>query len=159
MKKVVKKAIEHKVKLMWILVLASIAMLFLSPFNELKEKLIGTLPWVFLSLLVTEGLFTAGIVLMAASVEHDLGLNPLKWRKHLKTVLKHVPENQLFWWGFWINATGALGTGLVLSIAVITSLPATSWGIIILPFMDLGLTIALRATILELKKDITLEQA
>ena len=159
MKRVLKKAIEHKVKLIWILIIASIAMLFFSPLNELKDKLADTLLWVFISLLVTEGLFILGIILMAAAVEHDLGLNPFKWRSHLKTVLKHVPESRLFWLGFWVNATGAVGTGLVISVAVVTSLPVTSWGLIFLPFMDLGLTIALRATILELKKDVSLEQA
>jgi hypothetical protein len=152
------KTIKHHKKIMWALVAASIAMLFFSPLNELKETVSEALPWVLTGVLITESLFVIGIIIMAIAVEYELGLNPLKWRSHIKSVLHHVPENRLFWIGFWINAIGALGSGIVVAAGILISLPATSWGLIWLPFLDLSLTVALRITILELKKETTVEE-
>lgn len=159
MRRVVNKAIEHHKKLTWLLIIFSVAMLFFSPLEELRKTLSETLSWVVPGLLLTEGLFVLGIFFMAASVEHELGLNPLKWRSHVRNVLRYVPQSRIFWTGFWVNAVGAVGSGVVLGVAIVVGLPVTSWGLIWLPFLDLGLTIALRAVILELKKETTLEKA
>lgn len=159
MRKVLRKSIEHHKKIMWFLVALSVIMLFFSPLNELKDIVSQNLPWVLTGLIITEGLFVLGLIFMAYSVEHELGLNPFKWRSHFKKVAKHIPESRVFWLGFWLNAIGAFGSGVVVGLGILISLPVTSWGLIWLPFLDLSLTIALRATILELRREMQVEKA
>lgn len=90
---------------------------------------------------------------MAGSVGFELGKNPLVWKKHFHQITKELPDNKTFWIGFWINAAGALGTGVLLSIGIIQVLPAQSWGLLWIAFVDIALTLTVRGAILELRRE------
>ena len=143
---------KHKKKLIILLGFFTVVELFLVPFNASSTEL-AKLPIFATLLLFSESLFIIGLLLIALSVEHDLGPNPLKWRRHFKTLIKHIPNDKKFWIGFWINLVGALSTGLIVLFGIIFVLPIESWGIIWLPITDIAITILLRATILELRRE------
>ncbi len=119
-----------------------------------KDKL----PWLVVGTAVTEVLFISGLVMMAVSAEHALGKNFLRWRRHLKEIAGKVNRSKLFWTGFWVNAAGALGTGLLWLWAIFTSLPLSAWGTVLLPVSDIFLTIVLRLAIMDARKALLAEE-
>lgn len=56
-------------------------------------------------------------------------------------------NSKIFWLGFWLSVVGASGDGIVLIIGIGRALPISSWGLMILPFWDLGLTYIIRKAI------------
>ncbi len=151
--KIPDKLILHHKKIAAAVVAVSVLASFLTPISETTDKISAVAPWVIVGVGVTEALFITGLLIMAARVGFELGPNPLNWKRHFKQVAHHLPEDKLVWLGFWINALGALGTGLVLAWGVVRALPPQSWGIIWVPFLDLLLTVFIRATILELRRE------
>ncbi|MGH1493131.1 MAG: hypothetical protein ACRBK7_27665 [Acidimicrobiales bacterium] len=110
-----------------------------------RAKAVG--PWVGLGIVASEVLFIIGLVVMAGTVGIRLGLNPLRWRSQLDTILGHLDRTPLFWFGLALNTVGALGTGLVILAATLTGLPPTAWGLLVIPLADLSLTAAVRAAV------------
>ncbi|MEM9563150.1 MAG: hypothetical protein AAGA93_11055 [Actinomycetota bacterium] len=131
----------------WGLVALSIASLLLSPLGPLIDRVREVGPWVGGGLLLSEVLFTIGLVVMAASVGVRLGRNPLQWRSRLDVILAQLQRSPTFWVGLVINTVGAVGTALVIVAAVLAGLPVSAWGLLVLPAADLGLTVAVRAAV------------
>jgi hypothetical protein len=134
--------------LIWSIVVLSIALMVIAPGSGLKHQLSSSLPWVAISLLVTESLFVIGLVVMAWTVGHSLGPNPLSWRRQLPLVLKALPSSNWFWAGFAANLLGALGTILIMILAVVTNLPWQAWGLLAVPAADLVVTVLVRTIVL-----------
>jgi len=147
------KLLLHHKRITLLVILVSIIASFLTPVGETINKVSQVAPDVLVGVGVTEALFVIGLVIMATVVGFELGMNPFKWKQHFKIVAHHLPQDKWFWIGFWINAAGALGTGVILAWAVVKALPPQSWGIIWVPFLDLGLTVFIRASVLELKRE------
>ena len=134
------------------LVMLSALLLILSPYRETLEIIRSYDYWLAVILIgVSEVLFIGGIIVMALAVGHDLGLNPVKWRGQLKSVIQKVTEDRVFWVGFWVNFAGAVGTTLVIATLVVLVLPWQGWGIAAIGSLDLVVTVALRKEILRLK--------
>lgn len=134
---------------MWTLILGSLALTFLSPLGLLKERIVDNLPWVATGALISESLFTIGLAIIAADVGVKLGRNPLQWRQKLLPMLRQATKGKLFWVGFWVNTVGALGSGLIVGTGIVLTFPPQSWGLVIIPFLDLSLTIAIRTAAIE----------
>lgn len=155
MNKQLKSFIKRNIKsiVVVLLILSVVEFIYVLTLGDAAKQIVDSLPYLVGITLVSEIMFLSGIVIMAYSVEEAIGWNPLHWRKKLKTILKVVPNEKKFWVGFWINAAGAFITGAVWVFAVMTGLPFEAWGLIWLPLTDIGLTISLRYSILELKKE------
>lgn len=146
---------QHRKKFITLLLAITIVELIFLPLNFSPESLHG-LPEFSILLLFSELFFIVGLALMAFSVEHDLGPNPFKWRKNIKKLMQHVPSDKKFWLGFYINMFGALATGLVFFIGIILFLPVEAWGVLWIPVFDIIVTLLLRASILQLRKEALL---
>lgn len=152
MKRFLKKHIKTLAYVIFLLSILELVYVLVA--GDSTNEVVDSLPGVFVLTLVSEALFIVGLIVMAYAVEHELGKNPLKWRKHLKKVIRQVPNSRIFWVGFWINAIGALATGIIwLGAVILSDLPLQTWGILWLPISDILLTISLRASIIELKNE------
>ncbi len=147
-----KSWLRHHKKITIAVVIISLASLVFSPAGLIKDKIIDTIPALALSMLITEGLFIAGIVIMALVAGFDLGPNPFKWRDHLQTLGQQINKSKMFWVGFWVNTIGALGSGLVLGYGIVKALPTSSWGLLWIPVLDIILTFSVRAAVLDLHR-------
>lgn len=145
--------LRHHKKIVWVLLVISIIFLLLSPLDEVRDKISQTAPTLLLSILVSEAAFILGILIMASSIGFELGKNPLTWKRHIHEITKELPDNKMFWFGFWVNAAGAFGTGIFLSIGIIRVFPVQSWGLLWIAFADIALTLTVRAAILELRTE------
>lgn len=130
-----------------ILVVLSLASLLLTPLSEVKKGIIDNLPWVGIGTVITESLFIIGLGIMALEAGHELGRNPLRWRSKLRKVVSHLVRTKLFWLGFWINAAGAAGTAVLVTIGILKILPPQGWLLLWLPLADLALTVAIRVAV------------
>ena len=92
-------------------------------------------------------MFIAGIAIMAATVGVPLGWNPLQWRSRFDDVIARLNRSPWFWLGLVINTLGAAGSALVVVTAIAYGLPMSAWGLLVLPFLDLAVTVAVRAAI------------
>ncbi|MEM7323854.1 MAG: hypothetical protein AAF531_12275 [Actinomycetota bacterium] len=133
--------------LFWGLIVLSIGSLLFAPLGPTIDRVKEVGPWVAAGLLASEALFVLGLALMAATVGVKLGPNPLRWRSQFDTILAKLDRTPMFWVGLILNTVGALGTGVVILIAVLTGLPPTAWGLLVLPLADLSLTAAVRAAV------------
>ena len=137
-----------------ILALISLASILLTPFSEVKQGIIDNLPWVGVGTVITEALFILGLGVMALEAEHELGHNPLLWRRKLHHVVNHMVRTRIFWLGFWINAAGAAGTAVLITIGIIKILPPQGWLLLWLPVADLALTVAIRSAAVMAVKEL-----
>lgn len=133
--------------MIWLLAGLSLASLVFSPLGPLIERAREVGPWVGLGLVVSEALFILGLAVMAWSVGVRMGLNPLRWRDRWATVLARLDRSPMFWLGLIVNTVGAVGTAVVLGGAVLTGLPRSAWGLLVLPVADLSLTVAVRTAV------------
>ncbi len=124
----------------------------ISPIEETKDSLIDAAPWVATGVIASEVMFVAGGAMMLSATGQKIG-NPLKLKGKLPEIARHANESTLFKSGFAVNALGAVGDFVVLSGAVVSELPPHSWGILGLTLMDLGVTIAVRKTMIDTIKD------
>lgn len=144
---------RHTWKIVLALVIVSLVLLVISPFDLVIDKIRKeNLLLIGLLISIAELLFISGIIIMATSVGHDIGFNPLKWRGHLKQIVNKVSKDKLFWVGFWINFAGAVMTTSVLTIMAIRLLPPQSWGVVLLGFLDIFITLSLRYEVIQLSK-------
>lgn len=143
----------RKRHLLVLLILASLAMFLLGPSRLLLERIEETRAVFSLaSIAVSEALFILGLFIMSMVVGVDLGKNPFKWRAHFRTLVSQVRKQKLFWVGFWINAVGAIGSGVLIIISVIVLLEPKYWALCIIGLIDLIITLAIRFEILTIEK-------
>lgn len=142
---------QHRTITAVLLVVSLLSLLF-SPAAIVKDRVLDTAPSLLAGIVITEGLFILGIIIMASAVSFSLARNPFRWRQHLTSLARQVGKTRLFWLGFWINAVGALGSGLLLAYGVVRSLPVTSWGLLWIPIGDVLLTLAVRSSLIELHR-------
>lgn len=147
--------LNSKVTLAVILVVLSVLIVLVQPYERIHTLLEANQAWLLIiSLLFSEALFIAGIIVMASVVGHDLGKNPLKWRHHVSKLAKKAISHTIFWLGFWLNAIGAVSTTLLLSVATIRYLPKEAAPLLGIALFDLFTTFALRREIISITKDI-----
>ena len=84
---------------------------------------------------------------MLVSAGLALPRNPLKWHSSLHLVLGSLQRSPLFWVGLVLNTIGALGTGVVLAAGIFAGLPPATWGLLIIPVIDIGLTVVIRSAV------------
>lgn len=123
--------------------LFSVFSLVFSPYHELKDQFIEAAPWVVTGMIVSELCFILGLTVMAIGVGSKVR-NPLRLRREIKTILISGVTTQIFWIGFWINAVGAVGTAVCGIAGIVLVLPIGSWGLMVLPLLDVAATITLR---------------
>ena len=116
------KYLKRRNALIFLLV-ASLAAVLLTPLSVVKQGISNNLPWIGVGILISESLFIIGLGMMALEAGHELGKNPFFWRKKLRHVVSRMVRTKLFWLGFWINAIGAVGTAVIVSIGIIKTLP------------------------------------
>lgn len=157
------RKIKYHSYVLWAFILLSVLGLFLSPGEELLQQVKSNLPWVAIGILISEIILTTGFLLMLSiatpafikNLKKDVsstfsGLVSIKKRVaelNWSEVAKKCNESKTFWVGFWLSVIGAAGDGVVLIIGIGRALPIASWGLMILPFWDLGLTFIIRAAI------------
>lgn len=127
----------------WVLLVYSLGSLLFTPLGPVLASVKAILPWVGVGAIVTETLFIAGLVIMAAAIGLE-SRNPLTLRKDIKRMLVAAVETRSFWVGFWINAVGACGSSLFLCAGILIALPPSSWSLLYFPLLDLAATIAIR---------------
>jgi hypothetical protein len=123
-----------------------------SRFDGLKDRAVQSVP-LALGLGVTELLFVAGALLMALTAGNELFEGWTKhsaWkkvglaRKNYKALAHSLAVSPLFSAGFWLNFAGAVGTSLILILAVFKFVPVAGWGLLILLIIDLAATFGWR---------------
>jgi hypothetical protein len=140
----------HKKKVFIALCLLSVLeLIFVSVTGSLKQ-IIDAMPLAIALSVVSELLFSAGIVMMAIASEQSIGLNPLKWRSHLNKLIQDIKRSRLFIFGFWMNFVGALATGVIWLVVILLRLPPSGWFLLWLPIMDIALTLAVRKAFIDL---------
>lgn len=125
------------------LVAFSIGSVFFTPLDPVLAQMKAVLPWLGIGVVVTETMFVVGLVIMAAALGVEIR-NPLRLRKSIKDILAAAVQTPTFWAGFWVNATGACATAVMLGTAIVMALPVTSWGLMYFPALDLAATVAIR---------------
>lgn len=131
--------------LLWGLVVFSLGSLVFAPLHTLQEKLVHALPWVGTGVILTEAMFIGGLCIMATSIGMKVHVRTVfSLRAELKEILSASTATPTFWVGFWMNAIGAVGSGLVTAAGIFMALPVTSWGLACIPFADLVVTIVIR---------------
>ncbi len=104
--------------------------------------------WIVLALVITEACFIAGIVIMSFAVFKTIR-NPFRQRGQLNELVRQGVRTWSFNIGFVLNAIGAIGTSLVLISAATTTLPIYAWSILLLPVIDLFVTVVLRIALIK----------
>ena len=132
---------------LWLLIALSVGSLVLSPLDETVDRVRRVAPWVGLGLVVSEALFVIGLAVMAWSVGIGLGPNPLRWRQRFSAVIDSLHRTPVFWIGLAVNTVGAVGSAAVVVAGVVAGLPRSTWGLLVLPVADLGLTAAVRTAV------------
>jgi uncharacterized membrane protein len=136
------------------LIVASIVLVIFDWNNiqTIKDRL-DEVVWMGISLLVTEALFIVGAVLMAVSAGESLSdfkrlhhwprkLNEFK--KNARQFAERLIVSRLFTIGFWINFAGAVGTSVILIVAVVKFAPYTGIGVLTIIAIDLITTFGWR---------------
>jgi hypothetical protein len=113
-----------------------------SGLTEIKHKLGGAIV-VVAALLVSETCFLVGTVIMFVSAGSRLFggdgifVNVFEARRNTKFFATQVTTSTPFRIGFNLNWIGAVLTGLTLLLGILFLLPTTSWGLVILPVLDI----------------------
>jgi hypothetical protein len=140
---------RHKGKLALGAAAASATLTFaLNPMEEVQHEVIDAAPAVGVGIVASEVMFVGGMVMMASSVGNKVG-NPLKLRERLPEICEQANDSKLFKAGFWVNATGAVGSAAILSAGVIAKLPPESYGVLSIAAADIAVTVAVRKAMLD----------
>ncbi len=140
---------RHHKYFIWGVVGLSILPIVLSPLSGLQSRLANTLPWVGVGTLASELIFVIGLAIIASDIGIKLGRNPLKWRAHLVSAVRKSSHERVFWIGFIINTIGAIATAVIVAAGIFFTLPFSSWGLLIVPLIDFGITLSIRAAALQ----------
>lgn len=138
--------------ILWVAILVAVVSLAVTPFGEVFDDVKDSLPWVGAGIIISEIILTAGFAVMASRVGISGFRELVAARNTLRsfdwgTVAASLRESRIFWLGFWLSVVGGAGDGIVLIIGIGGSLPLRSWGLMVLPFMDLGVTYAIRRAV------------
>ncbi len=139
----------------WLVLVAvglAIGGLALAPLGDVIDTARVAAPWVVVGLLVSEGLFIAGLGTMIVATGSRLPSNPFRWRAQLLDALKGALHTKVFWLGFWVNLVGAVGTAVIGAAAVFIVLPPLGYGLLIVPALDLFATVVIRSAVVSLDK-------
>lgn len=133
----------------WLVVIASIAWTVYnwSGVVEIKNHL-ESLAVFALLFAFSEACFVIGALMVAIGggkvVFAGTGKNPLKWalavwrvRTAYRKLAEVAPSSRLVRIGFHLNWLGAVLTGVFLAAGIILVLPMTSWGLLVLPLLDI----------------------
>lgn len=137
-------------RVFWGVIALSAVWTIVGPLGDVIDQVAPKLPWIGALIGVSEALFTAGVLTMAAAMGLRVGFNPMRWwrlRGQIRDIAFLDHPNPLFWVGFWVNVVGAVGSGLIVTIAVLTTMPPLSWGLSLFGFADLSLTFIVRREI------------
>ena len=161
--------------ILWIVIILSLLGLFISPTKPIVDQLKHNLPWVAVGIIISEIILTIGFALMLYVATPAFIRSLKKSFKsaffeiiHIKKIVDEFDwslvankcnNSRLFWLGFWVSIIGASGDGVILIVAIGNTLPMASWGLMILPFWDLGLTLVIRRAIFRGVKKQELSQA
>lgn len=116
--------------------------------QDTVDRILEHLWWAGTGLLVSEAVFVGGLAVMLAALGMRLSPNPMRWRRQWRAAARKATSTPTFWVGFWINAVGALATGVIGTAAVVVTLPVTAWGLAALPLLDVALTLSVRGAAL-----------
>lgn len=114
--------------------------------QEAKSDIVEAAPWVAAGVGTSEVLFMGGAAMMLAATGEKIG-NPLKIKDKIPAIAQKANDSRLFNAGFWINATGAVGTSAVISIGAVEALPPEAWPVAALSAIDIAATVGLRKVI------------
>ncbi len=143
---------KNKLLIIGSLVLATVLFAWIGPYGDVIDALKSRqFTGMLFAVTFFELCFLGGLLVMAYAVGHDLGSNVLKWKKQLRAVIKKVVKDRTFWFGFWLNFVGAIGTTSVLIIASVFYLPIYAKWVVVFGIIDLMITLSLRKEILSLK--------
>lgn len=126
------------------------------PVHEAIDGLKDNAPYVGAGVLASEAMFIVGAAIMAGSVGAKIG-NPFNKGK-IDEIYRKANSSRAFKAGFIINTLGAVGDFFAIAPAVVSSLKPSSWGILALPLMDLGLTYKVRKMMMDRVKNFTKEE-
>lgn len=132
--------------------LLALVSLAVTPFGAVYDDVRSAVPWVGLGIVVSEIVLTAGIVIMASCLGISWAGSFRAARREIaafdwSTVAQELRGSALFWTGFVLSVIGGAGDGIVLIAGVGSSLPMRSWGLMVLPFLDLAVTVVIRVAI------------
>jgi hypothetical protein len=114
-----------------------------------------------IGLALTEACFIIGAIVAAASVGMLLSAQGgfVGWwknlrhaRRNIQDVMQSITRNKLFEFGFWLNLLGAVGTSLLLGVAVVMLLPVVAWWILILLILDIAASLGWRIPLYRSRK-------
>lgn len=128
-----------------------------SALTEIKDELDEAIIFVIL-FAFSEVCFIVGALLVAVgtgkTIFADTGKNPLnrlrailRVRSTYRKFVADAPRSGAVRFGFHLNWFGALATGVFAAVGIIVVLPMTSWGLLVLPLLDIVATIGWRAPI------------
>lgn len=138
----------------WGIVFASLALVFLSPLDEVFESIKDVAPWALIGIAIFEIFWNLGAAIMAMAIGFRVTWSDvfkLKLRKIRNQVLESVTQatgGRYFWFGFWMNIVAAVGDDVIAAIAVIQGLPPQSWGLLLFVVADTAATFGLRHMII-----------
>lgn len=131
----------------WAIRLIILASLVWTAYNwsglaEIKDEL-SRVVIIMVILLICEVCFVSGAILMLVGAGNTFrgvsgwikGIKEA--RQNARLIAEHISTSRVFRVGFNLNWVGAVGTGVVLFGGVLLILPITSWGLAVLPFLDI----------------------
>lgn len=151
----------HKIRklLVWLIVAGSVAWTIYnwSGLTQIKEELDKVAIFAIM-LVLTEICFVIGATMVAAGLGKSIfagtGYNPLAWLKAIgrlrgeyHSFAERINTSTSFRIGFNLNWFGAVGTGVVALVGILVVLPATAWGLLVLPVLDIAASFGWRAPI------------
>lgn len=69
---------------------------------------------------------------------------PSELKEHLEDMAARAADSRWGRAGFWLNAFGAVSTGILLTVGAVLVMPPASWHLGLIGFADLSATLALR---------------
>lgn len=116
--------------------------------DGLQEELRQKAPALFRIFVLGEGVYFAGMLVMAAGLGASLGRNPLRWGQQMKTLLSatspSLSKARLFWAGFAMNVVGSLTFAALGIYAALTILPHGASTLVPAALIDLTFSLSVR---------------
>lgn len=116
--------------------------------DGLQEELRQKAPALFRIFVLGEGVYFAGMLVMAAGLGASLGRNPLRWGQQMKMLLSatspSLSKARLFWVGFAMNVIGSLTFAGLGIYAALTILPHGASTLVPAALVDLTFSLSVR---------------
>jgi hypothetical protein len=124
----------------------TVASMVAHPAGETIKALAETAPYVGPGMIAAEAAWIGGAAMMLAAIGKKV-LNPLKIHSRFKEIPDAAANSTTFKAGLGINTAAAIAEFAIPTVAVTSSLPPESWGILAFTTVDLWATIAIRRAI------------